>query len=1059
MTPFHNQYCLAASFRYAKLRLWREYSVLYYLCTNDQLRGNMHACALVEACIFIASPIKLSCFFLPRALRFCSKAAQNYCPRCRHRNGHRNGKKYISTLAGKLPHHNSTSQLYIKRSLATKTKFRTPSPPQDPNAWAALLDPYLPIDLRSEKAGFVGDVPDGQDIVNIQNIPLILEKARSCYPHSLDLLSYVGVHQKRWKAVIWLIKAILSLDADCPEGREDLNKLRAPSWPNVGIGLDDITESPVWADDILQPMECANFTLEKLVQTEESLNVGMKKGIGQVWQSLGSMILQAADNLGEDSDSKLIMPHVFQILAHMHHINNLPGSIYNYTQSRDPFALQRPPTLKLLSAQIMTILSDAAWKVHDSEILSKAAMVGAKNDYKGHNLSGASLQPHVRELGISIWLDLILWSCVEGGLITEAAWIATEIDRRKNHEQLSWSVMKWESLNKPEYPKANWSLNMEQIIARSRMNQIAGGIGIAGHGGEPSLIDMPPRTISREVIIAIIDGLANSSFKGNSPKVIQQYLSTCKRLLATEGFGLEPYISNSIIVRLVDSGDVDIMHTPKLVEQILRLSPGEIEASMSRGGANREFHALGVTPSAVCLGLLHQNLHSFAKFGNVQGALRTFLTLQNLIDNDRRELIGAFIREVARQESRFDNDYGFAGGADSVVFHSSIPIYILAAFLDLITDAKLFDFGRWLLYSDDVDGSTIPSKLYSEPILQPALLRFATATADIQLQVKITEKLKTPLPLRTLRVLLHCQITLGKWSCVKDLLVYLRDEPGMAWSPLDVMLIAQGVLQMEKDKSKPGFSQSESISEAVSLLQKFFSGEFNSLRNETHSGLRSQVQRMNQIFRMLKTCPGRLARLTSPYIDITGKATAHISIPTSSFNALLDGVVESNGSVAGKKLWDLWCRDPSGHGSTSLPDYSRYPSWETSQRVVQPNLVTLQIILRPIIQTGIQAEAARKQKLEDHGTNQQTMSRDYKKAFGYQNLRSRNIYETKYHEGNVAANSSYLGIPEEEREILDWGQEMYERFGLSSEEIGVEIPWCLQPGKNSVKTSQLQACY
>ena len=1016
----------------------------------------MHArvrSSCVEVYNLTVWPICLSAPCFPRATKFSSRAARK-----RAEHDYRFGEHYAFASAAKPRSINKSVNRDAPPHL--ESQFLNLLPPcQNPEAWTALLDPYLPTDLRIDKATLLESIPTGQNNGCIQNVPLILEKARSGYPDSLDLLSYVGIHQKRWEVVIWLVKAMLRMDADSLADKEQLKSARITSWPNIEMGLDSLTNYPIWADDIIQSVEATNVILEELTGPEHLPEASTTKGTGQVWQSLGCMILHAADHPREEaSGSKVITSYVFQILAYMHHTSALPSSIYRYTQAIDPFAIQKPPTLNLLSYRIMTLLSDAAWNAHETKIVSEEMKTGAKYAHKDHDSSRATLQPQVREVSISIWLDLILWCCIEGGWVMEAAWITSEIVRRENEKQLKWSVMKWDSLKKLATVKVSWRLNLEQSIAKSRVNQIAGGIGIAGHGGEPPPIHVPPRTISREVIMALVDGLANLSSNGNSSKAIQEHISICKRLLATEGFDLEPHISNSIIVRMLQSGSVDMMHEPDLVEQILQVAPlslKEIEMSISLPYGSRAFEELGITTSAACTGILQLTLFSNTVLGNLQGALRIFHKLQTSIDDKCRHFISAFIRDVVKQRDRKLKDPSvLVVRAESISSFSTIPVNMLAAFLDLVTNAKLFDLGRWLLYSSDVDGPTISREFYSEPNLQPALLRFAMATADTQLEARITERLKTPVSPHILRALLHFQVAAGKWRRVEDIFIHLRDRTGTSWRPLDVMRIAKEILLMERDARQP-----ELISHAFALLQKCFSGEFRPLRNQARASVLPEVQQMNQIFRMLKTCPGRLTQLTSPYSNIIGRPNARTDIPASVFNTLLEGVVESNGSAAGKALWDIWCRNPIEHGSTSLRLTRGYAHWEESQKVVQPNLLTLQIILRPIIQSGTSVNMAAKHKLEELGTSQSTMPSEWEQAFGYDALFLPRTGETDNREVQTTIRSNALIIPQTDRDILDWGQKMFEGLGLSPTEIEKEIPYHMQRRKGPTETASNSLCY
>lgn len=964
-------------------------------------------------------------------------------------------RRFSSLDASELPWKNAAGgRFFSNPKIQRKIESLILSPRrQDPDAWVALLEPYLPIDLRLNKTDLVESMVGKESNRLIRNVLLIFEKARAGVPNSIDLLSYLGVFQKRWKVVMWLARAILSAHKECSETAEELERFNVAAWSDFGMSLDELTVAPVWADDIIQPVAPTNFCHEMLVQGDEYVELDTKKGIGQIWQGLGCMILQAADRLVNDPDGRLIMFNVFEILAYMHHVNAIPSSVYYYTQAKDPFVVQRPPTLTLLSSQILTILSDTAWRAQDLEILSKTNATETEEGCKNNDIRATSWQPHVRELDPSIWLDLVLWSCIEGGWIREAGWIATEIDSRKNKRLLSWSVMGWESVKKPKILKTSWSVMVEQIIANSRVNQIAGGIGIAGHGRQPPVVNIPSRTISREVIMALLDGLVTSAratdFGDQSGSTIHPYISTCKRLLATEGLGLHPHILNSIILRLVESEGVDVVRSPKTLEQILLMSPthpSEVEFSMSTSLDNRSFHELGITTTAACLGLLHQALRSFVKLGNIQGALRIFRRAQSLRDENHKQLLYIFMEGVKKQHPTLADHSDIMEETKALIFHTQIPVYILSTFLDLVTNANLFEFGKWLLKSDDVDGPTIPQEMYSLLNLQPALLRFATATADSHLQFKVIDRMEAPLPPIILRALLHCQVALGKWDSAEALLTYLRDEAGKRWHPVDVMTIAKAILQLERESNKNP-SCAKSISQAMTLLQKLLSGEYNSARTSSQDRALSEARMMNQLFRILKSCPGKISKLTSPYSHNTGRLNAPIEVKVHSFNILLSGVVESYGSSEGKKLWQCWCDEV---GDDSLQKTRRLlirsSPKEDLERVVRPNLQTLRTILRPIIQAGIDCQKRKNQGLQKGVLIESLMSQ----ANGYWENQTTNSQDSKKSESiesREIAHIGYFATPKEERDILDWGLKLFKRFGLSREEIDIEIPLFLRRSK------------
>lgn len=940
---------------------------------------------LVEACDLTRTLPRV--FLAPTSFRYRSRATPFYS---KHISGH--NRQFASAAATSFPPYKTINNSLRANSTILDELKRS----RDPKVWAAFLDLYLPENLRNPRTELV---TEGQTIRDVQDVPLILEQARETRPDSLDLLGYLGIHQKRWKAVVWLVKAILSFHTGPPDAREDFQKLQPPFWPDFGMTLNELTCTRIWADDIIRPLESGTFDHEMLCKPSRSVYIA-KASLGQVWQSVAYMILQAADHPEGASESKVIMYHVFQILAHMHHIDAIPDSIYIPSQGNDPSMIQRPPTLNLFSSRITAILSDTARRAHDLDKASELTSVRAEHSYKGHDLSEGSQRCHLREVNIGIWLDLVLWSCIEGGWITEAVWIATEVDRRRIDNERSWSVIRWETLKDQEIPQTRFVVETEQENTKSRVHQIAGDDpAIANSDGETSLVSVPPHTISREVIIALLDGLANTAIVtdpyNNSAEALSLNISICKRLLATEGFGLETHVLNCLIVRIVDQIGFDVLQRrPMELERLLLLlpsHPNEIEASMSQISANRLYHELEIANCALWLSLLRLNLYLFARSRDINNTLQTFYKQQCLTDDIRNRLIKDFAVKV-NQDEWSDS----AVDTSSMTFLSHIPIYVLSELLFIVTNEKLFEFGKWLLFSKEVDGATIPPEFYSQPSLQLPLLRFAAATADTELQSRLIEKLDTPFSRPVLRTLLHCQLTLNKWDSAEQLILYMRNSNMQpAWYPADVTKIAKAILLMEKDSLNHESAQLDSTGDAFSLLLKFFAGEYNSYSAIDHKLKKLlQFRTLNQLFRMLKKCPGTLSKLTSPYSEEPGPITDPIPIHANAFNPLVEGIVERHGSAAGKELWELWCSEVR-HQDWVLVD-------EGLERVVKPNLETLRIILRPI-------NERRKVQRE--------------KRLGKQ------------------PKLNVITGPKRERQIVQWACQKFEQmFGLSLEEIRNEIP-------------------
>ena len=836
-----------------------------------------------------------------------------------------------------------------------------------PEAWLALLDTYLPSELRSKSSLASQKLSGIPTAKPIHTLPFLLSESRKTTPLKLDLLSYLGTHEGRWDGVVWLVKELLKRSES---DRDRIRQGRPSTWETEMVRsqpLDIISQDPIRLED--QGVSHRSIeSLDEMTGARLPSSLGQsRKGLGQVWASIASMILQATDVSPNDENHKTIMSHVLEILAHLHHIDALPNTIYNYSHAKDPSVIRKPPTLYLLAYRIMTVLSDSAWKAHDEEMRREAQMVGAKDWYKGHEVLGPTLQPRVNELGTEIWLDLVLWCCVEGGWITEAAWIVTEMAKRKGN--LKWSVIDWNSIREPAEPKLNWSARVELEIARSRMNQIASGIGIAGQSGAPPFVEMGPRTISKEVILALMDALSNTITPlpaCNSPTMVVRSLGACRTILGRSSLGLEEPLLNKIVLSIFESAMTNPRRTPGDLERILDMAPS-YRAKTQRQGSTIDSSAQPYSGefSAACIGLLHGTLYYFALQGNLQGALRSFHKLQSLVDSIRRRHIVEFAEDLKGREGRDDHDDELISESIKNLIpgvHPQIPVYVLASVLNLITHAGQHEFGEWLLYSNEVDGPLIPQSMYAEEALQPALLRFAEATADGDLFANISAKLKAPLPTEILRTLLHCQITLGKWDAAEEVFRHLQSHPQLGFTAEDIMSVARAILrldaQVSKDVSEDLPTSSHSLSRARTLLQEILHGQYNRSRDPSEPKDYSEVRILTQIGRILRSVPGSLAQIPRHTFGGVGRANATIYISTEAFNMLLEGVVEAHGSFAGRKAWSLWCR-PAGEGMEQIPDAQPEP--DGRELVVAPSLQTLRIVMRPMVRA---AEVRNQQEAE-----------------------------------------------------------------------------------------------
>ena len=545
---------------------------------------------------------------------------------------------------------------------------------------------------------------------------------------------------------------------------------------------------------------------------------------------------------------------------------------------------------------------------------------------------------------------------------------------------------------------------------------------------------MASRTVSSEVIEAIVDGLINTTSSSVEARanvsisVLLRSLNSCKKLLRRGNSDLESTSWNSVMLRVVECADYDPDISPRVLDGILDLAPpygkeNAISNNLEASGA-AESKAI-ISESAASVGMLHQMLRTYIRLDNINSALRTFKKLQSLIDLTRAKSMPDRTRPMPDLTSKLRDHPATSQVSnpketdqqktEETWLCPPVPEPILAEFLDFTRRTKLYHIGQWLLYAVKHIDPVIQPYLYASPHLQPALLRFATATANGDLLYEVTRQLRTPLPEETVRALLHCQIALGKWDSAEDLLEYIKTEEAVAISALDVMIVTQKLLKSETLQGEND-SGEESAIRARRVLHNMLSGAYNKRPDPSQPPDYSQARSVNQISRILVSAPGGLAAVAAPFVRSEGQAHSTTNIPVDAFNVFLEGVVDTYGARAGKGLWDLWCQSPSPDLSIPLDEV---PQGETAnfeiqsdqigqEKVVSPSLQTVRIILDPIVRG----------REKEHPNN----------VAGDQE-------EPSAAEGRLARYGRKADY-----ETLDWGVAMYRRFGLTDREIERDVP-------------------
>lgn len=840
---------------------------------------------------------------------------------------------------------------------------------KDSGQWLHLLEPYLPTVLRSPTASPFLKIGPRLAFA----VPHLLRQARE--ESDIDLLNYLGVDQGRWKAVQWLVASLVNPVT----ARTDVfNATLLPSqthWES-NVPLDDATQSPVWADHEVkskrlkhaQSPSLHDFTGRPVRPSAQDL------ALRQIWQSLGFMILQAAD-FPEDK-SRTVMSNVYQIIAYLHHVGTVPNTIYNYPSAIDPSVPQRPPTLYLLSARILTTLSDAVWRAQEEAVSTEAAAVGAKFPYKGYGSPSVRPTPRVRDLGPAVWLEFVLWSCIESGYVSEGAWLLHEMGRRGGHD--CWSTIHWSVLQKPRPDRAGndgWFSSMFFTNGVIGTNE--------GYSDQDPLVEMGPRTISTEVVVALIDGLlstvrAGIGSTGNTAGQIQDRIYRLKAILERDKFWLPARVWNSVIVRLLESQKMDPERDPESLERILAMAPTSQRDSESAGPLEDldSVPSVAVTENVLnqsnaMLGLLHRTLHAFALQGNIRGARRVYARIQSFIIKWRMDASPALIAHLRRPLHEGEESIYFDSAVSDISeYFPEVPEPVLATFIDLITDSKAFEFGRWLLYSDQTGGSVV--RFFSSVTVAPALLRFAAATSDSDLLNKVTSALVVPLPEGIIRTMFQCHVALSDWDGAEKILLYLKDEKNMGWGATEAAALARAVLLLDKATS-PGSQfivpalETKSFDKAKVIFRRLLQGQYNRTQLAYERRENSQVQLLSQLIRIFRTVPGALSQLCQDLPASVIQPSKSVDIPVNAFNILLDAVVSTKGSLEGRRMWHMWCKDSellnrnpkSGRknartrwtslAATAVSVNGDHPEQSELNRVVQPSLTTLRTILQAAV--------------------------------------------------------------------------------------------------------------
>nr|OQO26570.1 hypothetical protein B0A51_06613 [Rachicladosporium sp. CCFEE 5018] len=735
--------------------------------------------------------------------------------------------------------------------------------------WTKTLNPLLPPQYMKVKSGPFANVYQPDALLIAENL-LEAHKLSAHFPNDIrltcDLLYVFAVDQGRWRLVVWLVKVLL-------EGLrvEDVHAERLSAtvqkWHRKG-SLDDLTAEPLYskpnesgtvAEAHLEASSGRSLDEATATYATEDLSKGERLAhdtLGLIWRALGSLTVKCATDHGVAGGA--MKPEVLEMIALVHHHGFMPASTYSYTPSDSPDAIQQPPTLHLLSSKIMTALSDAAWQAQATTTLKASSSQPAG----GSRLLKHGLFSKLRGEGIKpeIWLELILWACLHGGWVSQGTTVMSHISSLQGESQ--WLPLSWrDGLDKVA------PFGQSKYIDWASLRYVYETTSTADRDSSQATGLRIDRTISSEVVNAYLDAISNG---------------------------------------------IDVEKNPHLVRELVAESPCIGQELSSR--ASQPLPSYVLDGSAAILGLLHRALRISIGQGKLQTAITMFKVLQERVDDERRRSLTDFFQSKvlsdASSKELFTSNFA---GIDYPAFETQIPANLLASLLELVTEQKKFDFGLWMLTNNDIDGPAIPERMYGEPSISAAVVRFAVMSGRTDLLEKIvqvqSQKRKTGdaqyrLPQAVFAGFLDAQVELRNWDTVERMLGYVREAGEYDWTIgsaaelIRVMLVESIVTESEAPDS--GFARARKIFVDLS-------------KGRYDKAMRSRTKILeNQVDSLLLT----LSSLGPQWSDISaeGRILPRVlqayEMPIRVFARVLDGAAASQGVDAAMRLVDTFCLAP-----------------------------------------------------------------------------------------------------------------------------------------------------
>jgi hypothetical protein len=781
----------------------------------------------------------------------------------------------------------------------------------DSAAWFNALEPLLPSHLRSQS--FSGKASSLTAKETAMALAHIITKARTENYGAIDVLMELGIKRGRWSAVMFVVESLIA-DAATQIPTQGPDQLPSNlNWPS----LDD--------DLLKQSMEVGRTTY-KLNGTSDqwdefrfdprytdSMSITKNQAILQLWMSLGSIILESADLLPERSAK--VMGYVYQVIAKLHNSNFIPDQVYSYRHTSYDSTVRRPPIMHLLSSRILTTLSDAVWRAHQDEVIEKAVRAGTTYRDLGHDPPGGRFRLKVRELGPEVWLEFVLWCCVDGGFATAGAWIVERM--RTRHADNPWFAVQWTS---PDGDNASYEGHIDWSRVKLRHGGTVGQI--EGYSREKPFAEMESRTVSTEVILALVEGAINARSpdvrrRGETQGAAQTAVVRLLSFLEPHNLPLRyfDYLAARLLQETLFDFEGDYTGLQRLAERLKFLRSLETTQTPLEPLPSLQVDSI-LEQSEVYAGVLHQVLESTAVQNRFRPAAEAFALTQEVVDQSKLRSIASFLHSPRRADQGFFSTRDFTFSDEYTSSHGQLPAQKLAPFLDIVTDAGELEVGQWLLQSMDVDGPLIPLSAYNRTSLSPAILRFAALARDHLLigdVVDMVSQRPSNPPVTFLRSLADTELKLHDFETAGRTLAELNTAKVGGIGLSNIANIVAAIIRIERTTRKsPEERIRRLLNPAQSLLEWVLRGDFRSITGDfTKEQIKEYRRSIACLLRVAEVIPNSvLPEIARRWMPEFAESNV-VGLNPRVFDIVLDAVVQSMGAKVGMMLWDLFCEERS----------------------------------------------------------------------------------------------------------------------------------------------------